>query len=391
MKQVPSRPPSVRLLTRPCETRAETSRWLCRNLNLPYERGPSEVKSLTETNEPGFLKFNPQAHPPAHSAPLAPLRDLVPLTEPCSGLLSAGARADLRLPGKTRFIDRVYTPSDLRTPSGARDRPQTPTGRPSAVTEDLSEDKRWNSRTRSELAKLQDQAANEETEPDFPKTPWSAKPPEKDVRSSVLSDFVNTAARRYSYTSAAQRGYEDVDWDSKLPPRFKAPLSTLEKMADPVNQHFTLKRYNSRPELWQAIGTYWNKHQLRATYNAKKPVSFTSPHPKSGQIPLYCGVVGSENMDNVDDPDKDFKPLTVLRTILPPYTPTAHRPTIPGYTGKALHARPHTSDITLPSRPIPGSSLPPSVYGRKAPLSRMVTTVSPCNPFLLPKTPALPS
>ncbi len=47
------------------------------------------------------------------------------------------------------------------------------------------------------------------------------------------------------------RAYEDVDWDSKLPPRHKPPTTTLEKMADPVSQRFVLKRYHSRPELWQ--------------------------------------------------------------------------------------------------------------------------------------------
>ncbi|XP_072533006.1 protein SPMIP7 isoform X2 [Salminus brasiliensis] len=323
MRQDPSRPPSVRLLTRPCETSTETSKWLCRHMNLPYERGRSDFKSLAETDDPAFIKFNPQAHHLADSSPLAPLRDLVPLTEPCTGLLSAGARADLKLQVTSRFIDRVYTPSDLRVPFGARDRPQTPTGRPSAVIDDLSEDQRWNSRTRSHLASLPGQTAKEEIEVDFPQNPWSAKCLEKDVHSSVLSHFVDKAARRYIYTSVAQRGYEDVDWDSKLPPRFRVPLTTLEKMADPINQHFTLKRYNSRPELWQAIGPHWNKQQLRATYNARKPISFVSPCPKSGQIPLYCGVVGSENMDNVDSPEQDFKPLTVLRTTLPPYTPTA--------------------------------------------------------------------
>lgn len=94
------------------------------------------------------------------------------------------------------------------------------------------------------------------------------------------------------------RGYENVDWDSKLPPRHKPPTTTLEKMADPMSQRFVLKRYHSRPELWQvsllhwklgysaehlrhserflcfqAIGSHWNKHQLRATFNTRKPIS----------------------------------------------------------------------------------------------------------------------
>ncbi|XP_066536001.1 protein SPMIP7 isoform X2 [Hoplias malabaricus] len=382
MKLDTSCPPRVRVLTRPSETWAETSTWRCRHLNLPYERGQSDLKSLTETDEPGFMRFNAQAHPPADSAPLAPLRDLAHTTEPCSGLLSVAAQTDLGLRKNSGFIDRVYPPSDLRVPVGVRDRPQTPTLRPSAPSLDLSEYKRCNSRNKLEYAR---QVRDIEQSPS--KTACYTSP-EKDTGSLVLSEFMEKAARRYIYI-----GYEDVDWDSKLPPRLKPPMTTLEKMADPVNQHFTLKRYNSRPELWQAVGPHWNKHQLRATYNAKKPVSFTSPCAKSGQIPLYCGVVGSENMDGIDNPEQNFTPLTLLRTIMPPYTPTAHRPTIPGYTGKALHNRPHTALSFLSSPPphlTPGNSLSSSAYGRRAPLSRMVTTVPPGNPYLHPKTPTLP-
>ncbi|XP_066536005.1 protein SPMIP7 isoform X5 [Hoplias malabaricus] len=340
MKLDTSCPPRVRVLTRPSETWAETSTWRCRHLNLPYERGQSDLKSLTETDEPGFMRFNAQAHPPADSAPLAPLRDLAHTTEPCSGLLSVAAQTDLGLRKNSGFIDRVYPPSDLRVPVGVRDRPQTPTLRPSAPSLDLSEYKRCNSRNKLEYAR---QVRDIEQSPS--KTACYTSP-EKDTGSLVLSEFMEKAARRYIYMSVSQRGYEDVDWDSKLPPRLKPPMTTLEKMADPVNQHFTLKRYNSRPELWQAVGPHWNKHQLRATYNAKKPVSF--------------GVVGSENMDGIDNPEQNFTPLTLLRTIMPPYTPTAQ------------------------------NSLSSSAYGRRAPLSRMVTTVPPGNPYLHPKTPTLP-
>uniref|UniRef100_A0AAY4EQS9 Uncharacterized protein n=1 Tax=Denticeps clupeoides TaxID=299321 RepID=A0AAY4EQS9_9TELE len=70
-------------------------------------------------------------------APLAPLRDDVGLTDPCSGQLAAG-RA-LRRP----FIDRPHTPSGLTVPAGARDRPQTPPC-------DFEQCKTWNSRTMSE-------------------------------------------------------------------------------------------------------------------------------------------------------------------------------------------------------------------------------------------------
>ncbi|XP_076831252.1 protein SPMIP7 [Brachyhypopomus gauderio] len=316
------------------------------------------------------------ARPPASSAPLAPLRDLVPLIDPCCGQISAGAKVDLRMQDRCRFIDGVYVPSDLWVPAGARERPQTPPTRPSAVMCDASDDKCWNSRSR---------ARREIFEAGSTQIPPAAQTLDRGSRPSVLSDWIKMASKRYIYTSTAQRSYEDINWDSKIPPRIKPPSTTLEKMADPVKQHFSLKRYHARPESWQSIGPHWNRQQVRATYNMKKPISFTSPCTKLDQIPLYCGVVGSEDMDSVDRPEQDFRPLTRLRTTLPPYTPTAHRPTMPGYTGKAVHDRPHTA-MCLPSPPsaphTTGSSSTPSFYGRKGPLSRMVTTVPPCNPYL---------
>ncbi|KAF7669901.1 hypothetical protein LDENG_00115310 [Lucifuga dentata] len=146
------------------------------------------------------------------------------------------------------------------------------------------------------------------------------------------------AAQRFCYTSATQRSYEDVGWDSKLPCCSKAPATTLEKKADPVSQHPSLRRYNSQPQLWQSVGAEWNKLQLRSRHDAKKPISFCSPCPRSGQIPLYTGTIGSKNMDNIDNMDEDFQPLTLKRNTLPFYTPTSHRTTIPGYTGKAVYA-----------------------------------------------------
>ncbi|XP_039995692.1 uncharacterized protein LOC120796721 [Xiphias gladius] len=87
-----------------------------------------------------------------------------------------------------------------------------------------------------------------------------------------------------------------------------------------------------------ALWTEWNRQQLRLRNDAKKPIAFCSRCPRSGQIPLYTGTIGSENMDNIDNMDEDFHPLSLRRSILPPYTATARRTTIPGYTGKAAYA-----------------------------------------------------
>ncbi|KAG1950600.1 spermatogenesis-associated protein 48 [Pimephales promelas] len=395
LMEVERDPYRVILLKTPCESSDAVSRWRCRSMNLPCEKGPEgryDFESMVETDRRAFSKFNPGAQTPDENSSLVPLRDYLTLIDPCSGQLSAGAQVRLEAKSRTPFIETVYTPSDLWVPAGARDRPQTPPIRPSALIYDKSEHKRWNSWVKPEAtlkAKIGGWTTAQSTEhPSQDSHEINAGP-----GPSLLFDSRATAARRYIYTSAAQRGYENVDWDSKLPPRHKPPTTTLEKMADPVSQRFALKRYHSRPEPWQAIGSRWNKHQLRATFNTRKPISFTSPFPKSAHVPLFCGTVGSENMDSVDVPEEDFVPLTVLRTTVPPHTPASYQTAIPGYTGKAKFDRPQTSDDSLPSLPYtppqtagsrPGTWSSPH-YGRKAPLSGMITTVPPGNPYFHPK------
>ncbi|TRY87164.1 hypothetical protein DNTS_024230 [Danionella cerebrum] len=319
---------------------------------------------------------------------MAVQRNTVCLIDPCSGQLSAGAEVQLGVKFRGPFIDRYYAPSDLWVPAGSRDRPQTPPTRPSALIHDKSEHKRWNSRMKPEAAVKSiatgGTTINEQVSEDFHGSNAGAE-------QSVLFDSMTKAARHYIYTSATQRAYEDVDWDSQLPPRHEPPSTSLEKMADPVTQGFVLKQKHSRPELWQVIGSSWSKNQIRATFNPKKPISFTSPCAKSGHMPLYSGTVGSKNMDNVDAPEEDFTPLTVLRTKVPPYTPSSYRNAIPGYTGKARFDRAQTSDISLPfiqsaqRAGIHSGRWSSSLCGHKAPLSRMITTVSPRNPYIKPK------
>uniref|UniRef100_A0A4W6D1V9 Uncharacterized protein n=1 Tax=Lates calcarifer TaxID=8187 RepID=A0A4W6D1V9_LATCA len=76
---------------------------------------------------------------------LAPLRNDVPLLDPCCGQLSAGAEVDLGVKGRQKFIGFRHVPSALWVPPGFRERPQTAPN-PSGVSVDLSEDKAWNSR-----------------------------------------------------------------------------------------------------------------------------------------------------------------------------------------------------------------------------------------------------
>ncbi|XP_044229364.1 spermatogenesis-associated protein 48 [Thunnus albacares] len=337
---------------------------------------------------------------PAQHASLAPLRDDVPLLDPSCGQLSAGAEVDLGVKGRKKFIDFHHVASALRVPPGFREKPQTAPN-PFGICTELSEDKAWNSRRIPDAAiraRLTGSA-----QPHSLKTPtlYSSFPDKStDAQDAFSSDQRlwtdnSLAVRRFRYTSATQRSYEEVGWDSKLPRRLKAPATTWEKMADPVSERPSSRRYNSQPQLWQSVGAEWNRQQLRSRNDARKPISFCSGYRRSGQIPLYTGTIGSQNMDNIDNMEEDFHPLTLKRSIVPRYAPTARRATIPGYTGKAVYAHSAAdAAVSVPAvcspacspRTIKESRSP--VFSHAAPLSRMVTMTTPCNPFLRPALPA---
>nr|XP_020452902.1 uncharacterized protein C7orf72 homolog [Monopterus albus] len=101
-------------------------------------------------------------------------------------------------------------------------------------------------------------------------------------------------------------------------------------------------------------------------------------------------MIGSENMDNIDNMEKDFHQLTLKRSTIPPYTATACRATIPGYTGKAAYANSVAADAAVCSPAHASGAAEESgspVVTCVAPLSRMVTTTTPNNPFLRPALP----
>lgn len=81
---------------------------------------------------------------PIKHATLAPLRDDVPLLDPCCGQLSSGAEVDLGLKGRQKFIDFHHVASALWVPPGVRERQKT-ASRSSGICVHLNEDKALNS------------------------------------------------------------------------------------------------------------------------------------------------------------------------------------------------------------------------------------------------------
>ncbi|MEQ2183764.1 hypothetical protein GOODEAATRI_001330, partial [Goodea atripinnis] len=59
--------------------------------------------------------------------------------------------------------------------------------------------------------------------------------------------------------------YEEVNWSFKFPGCLNAADVTLERLADPVSDRTSARRYNGRPQLWQVShGEETNAAKARA-------------------------------------------------------------------------------------------------------------------------------
>ncbi|XP_075067394.1 protein SPMIP7 isoform X2 [Mixophyes fleayi] len=299
-------------------------------------RLPSSQGHMDQTAQDSIIKLHPRSI--SSSTPrnyLNPLRDDVTLVDPCSGFVSPGADADLR-PG-TGWTSKIKTVPQVNRGPG------------------------------TSLAKtfvLQ--------------------------RSHDASCSRDDIVRKFMYTSSTQRAYEEVPWDIKLPTKIQAPESTTEKVAAPISQLITLKEYELQPEIWQDPCGMWDGLQKRMFHAHKKPLTFISPYPRMEHIPGYCGFTGSVNSEDMDNPNATFTPFTKVRTAQPGYASTAHTPNIPGYTGRVHWMAIHPANSNLPSpflsadTKMNGSPLGSRIgtaFQHHGPLSKMVTTVSPRNPF----------
>ncbi|KAL8620642.1 hypothetical protein ACOMHN_029532 [Nucella lapillus] len=167
-----------------------------------------------------------------------------------------------------------------------------------------------------------------------------------------------------------------------------------------ISHRWSNKKYDSAAQEWQR----------RHGYYKNQSINFSSACPRVQQIPLYGGSIGAENLEEMENAQERFKPLTVKRVPIPRPSETAYRPNIPGYKGCTLwqgtcapanaHAAPgppsqsttaltHNCDADnmfdfffsfLFFKPM---SLPQESRGMKrgAEMSRMITLVPPCNPF----------
>ncbi|XP_073534494.1 protein SPMIP7 isoform X2 [Phyllobates terribilis] len=349
------------------------------------------------TSREPFGSFRPLAGSPELSGCcLHPLRDDVPIVDPCSGLASAGADADLRpLTGRTIpcLLDLSDVKPQQRDPWQQRCQTAPPGGSIAAGAIHKAAS-RWNTVPRSDAAlraTLGGWTSKEKAIPQVTRGPGTSLMQTFVLQTkSSVSCSRDDLVRKFMYTSSTQRAYEDVPWDVKLPAKVQPPDPTIEKMPDSISHRFTLKRYESQPGVWQVAGGMWDRFQTRMFHGHKKPLAFISPYPRMEHIPGYCGFTGSTNPEDIDNPDANFTHFTTMRTVQPQYTDTAHTPNIPGYTGRVhwlaihpAHSNPQSylsySDTTMDRFFTRRRTA--TAFKHQGPISRMVTTVSPCNPF----------
>jgi len=373
-----------------------------RHTKFPIIRGPDGNYTYPSfqgrlRNNPAFIKWNLHSSAPHDGYSLAPHRDNHPIVDPASGFISAGADQDLQTGVKS--IKSMVPNSDkvqLSTPATKTPRsgrPQTPPKAP-WVDEVKSEEReaKWSARKVTDIA-LRAQAGG-----------WTSPsrvplPPSKEHENLLVGSFNfkpnnwrDEAAKNYMFTSVTQLNYNHVDWDKRLPKKLKPCGSTLEKEADPISQTIVVwpKRYEAVPDPTQTFGRSWDRFQSRDKSHGPRPYSYTSHYRKAGHIPCYEASVGAYNFEGKDHPHEEYRPLTALRVVKPRYTDTQRRPNIPGYKGCVHWTGVHSAHSMYPAPQPPSTAYvhrtlptPPnsSQFAKRGPMSRMVTTVPPKNPF----------
>lgn len=64
----------------------------------------------------------------------------------------------------------------------------------------------------------------------------------------------------------------------------------------------------------------WDQIQTRNTLYNLKPFNNVAPLSRVQQIPGYTGSFGGDNLQDIDNPDIDFKPYTIVRTEQPKFS-----------------------------------------------------------------------
>ncbi|XP_078610523.1 protein SPMIP7-like isoform X1 [Branchiostoma floridae x Branchiostoma japonicum] len=395
-----------------------------RHSKFPTLKGRADVDSFQELRSAANQQWNPNAAAPHGGYPAAPMRDNIPILEPCSMFVSPAAEVDrltvlppVGQPWEAdiqgdEFEDWINYYGRTQMPSMVQHEIRPNTAKPASVpppsrnvVDTLPKSApagSWNARSIPDVsirARLGGWTSQSRVTKGAPREPenlqthnfWfeENRPPTLDADANDRG-WRDQAARKYMYTSSQQSAYETVDWDKKLPEKVRPPTGTLELQPDQISYNMTHKRYMPRAEEWQRLGRAWDWFQHRDNYTPARPVTFMSHSKKVNHIPYYDGHL--PGYGDKDYPDTGYQPITVLRLSKPRYTDTAHRPNIPGYAGcvhwlatHPAHAPPKQGKPEMPTTAREHRRMPyspnDSEHKHMSTMSNMVTTVPPFNPF----------
>jgi len=105
--------------------------------------------------------------------------------------------------------------------------------------------------------------------------------------------------------------------DSKLPPKLPTPASTYEADgSDPVLQtkHVPSLNDSRTREILE-----WDRVQTRNINFYRKPIENVAPLPRARQISGYSGSIGGYDIQDIDNPNVQFTPYTVVRSEQPKF------------------------------------------------------------------------
>lgn len=369
-----------------------------RQMKFPSLVGYSDFSSFRNPQKPSDVAFKRWNEKGDHSAP-GPSRACDNIIDPVSGFVSAAGDVE-RKTGETHIpsmVDFNLTPQSNTPQSIHSVRLHCKSAPPDLrrlSEKDSGSPYKWNSRKMLDASIRAGLGG------------WTSDYPDQKTGATIQSGLRNSAedtekllrdklAHKYIYTPTTQRAYEEVPWDDTLKPMRWAPITTLEEKPDQVSYVFNRNRYDPAHSEWQQAAPSWERAQSRrTTYKTNAPVPgtvFCSPCPRGGQIPLYGGCIGARNIEEIDNAGNTFTPLTMKRVEIPRPTETAHRPNIPGYAGCTLYRseynqsycedkpeRPTTTATCYRTMPVTPNN---SEYRRNGSMSRLVTTVPPCNPY----------
>ncbi|ESP04315.1 hypothetical protein LOTGIDRAFT_204975 [Lottia gigantea] len=367
-----------------------------RQLKFPSLRGKHDYSSMQDRDAAGFRKYNDNGD---HRVP-APHRGYDNIIDPTTGFVSAGGDLD-RETGHKKIETLVQLNDKPQSSEPKTKTPLSPGSVPApglhrSVTYHPGAPSKWNSRKISD-SWIRAQLGGWTSDQNPLKNPSAEK-----VAQSMFVEKQPTElskgprdelARKFMYSSSTQRFYEDVDWDNMLNDKPWPHKTTLELRPDMVSHRFSTKKYEPKAQEWQAVGKSWDRFQKRSGYYENRPVTFCCPSSRTKQIPSYGGSIGAVNLEEIDNANIPFDPLTVKRVPIPRPTDTSHTPNIPGYEGCTLYrgryepanSTPINSTMNQASTALVHrtiQSIPSSAINkRESAMSKMVTLVPPCNPF----------